>query len=112
MGGVDRIALRVGAKAAAEQRPDVLAVSPDAPMTLYVWWREPVAAARVELLHDDTVAWSMDITEQPGWIRNRLVVRPEERPAASGLLTVRVLDRAGGLLGQRRFLQWAPRHTE
>ncbi len=105
-GGIDRIALRVGTKDQAEERPDVLSVPPDAPFTLYVWWREPRSFVRVEVLHDDELVWSSPITEQPGWIRNRLVLDVGDRPAEPGVLTVRVLGHDGALLGQRRFLQW------
>ena len=107
-GGIDLIALRVGNKDQAADRPDVLAVPPDQTFTLYVWWREPRAAVRIDLLHGDEVVWSTPVVEQPGWIRNRLVLDVGDRPASPGMLTVRVHGQDGSVLGQRRFLQWQP----
>jgi len=107
-GGIALIALRVGDKDQAADRPDVLAVPPDRPFTLYVWWREPRAAVRIDLLHGDEVVWSTPVVEQPGWIRNRLVLDVGDRPAGPGMLTVRVHGQDGSVLGQRRFLQWQP----
>jgi len=107
-GGLDRIAVRIGDKETAGDRPDVLAVPPDEQLTLYLWWREPVGAVRIEVLHEGEVAWSTEVTEQPGWVRNRLKLDVGDRPSSSGLLTVRVYGQRDELLGQRHFLQWMP----
>jgi hypothetical protein len=107
-GGIERIALRVGPKDTAAEKPDVLSVPPSEPFTVYVRWREPVGAARVELLHDGELAWSLDVVEQPSWTRNRLEIGVGDRPSSPGLLTVRVHGLDGEVLGQRHFLQWEP----
>jgi hypothetical protein len=104
-GGIDRIAVRVGDKKASEDRPDVLVVAPDQPFTLFVWWREPPSALRIEVLHDDALTWSRDVVGEPGWVRNRLVVGVADRPATPGRLTVRVTTLDGLVLGQRSFWQ-------
>ena len=97
--------MRVGGKKTAEERPDVLVVPPDAPFTVYVWWREPRASMRLEVLHGEAVVWSADVVEEPGWVRNRLVVGVADRPATPGVITVRVRAADGEMLGERRFWQ-------
>jgi hypothetical protein len=103
--GVERIAVRPGPKDGADQRDEVLVVSPEEHFTIFVRYHAPPPSLAVEVWRDGERHFGLPVLMEPGWSRNRIEVGVADRPATPGVFEVRVVAPDGTVWARRSFWQ-------